>query len=158
MIALPMRTRSSTWPTATARRTARPRGTGGAASGEAGGVPGGVEGGTGSTVGASPGPTLNILPLVPPPVEPESVRITFIVVDGETLKPLAAACVVLGTGTCTPDKPHTNARGMWWRDLPRKGAALLWDFRFFMEGYVPAQVQLTHTGNSRVIQVRLRPR
>lgn len=96
---------------------------------------------------------------MPPPVPAGYDRFTFRVVDSRTLTPLRGVCVVVGTATCTPDKPHTNALGLWWLDIPRSRAASLWDFRFFMDGYYTAMTQVTHTpGESRDIPIRLRHR
>lgn len=126
---------------------------GGVPGASPGGVPGGEPGGTGA---ATPVPTPNRAPLFSTPAPIGYDRITFRVLDAVTLEPLQDVCIVLGTGDCSLSRPHTNALGLWWMDIPRDAAATFWDVRFFLDGYTSAYTRLTHRpGTSRTIEVRL---
>ena len=142
------------------RRSRRPSSTSGpSSSGDPSGVPGGEEGGVvGGVPGATgnaPAPTLNTLPLNPPALLTGYYRFMFRVVDSRTRAAMEGVCVVVGTGDCEPSRPHTNARGQWWLDVPR--VAQPWDFRFYEEGYFTASLQLSYraTDTQTTVEVRL---
>lgn len=127
---------------------------GGVGGGVPGGTPGGVVGGVPGASGSArptPAPTLNVLPLNPPPLAVGTDRFLFRVVDSRTGVPLSSVCVIYGTLTCGPADPHTNALGYFWLDLIGRVAAN-WSFRFNLDGYVSVTVNKTYrTGQGTVV-------
>jgi hypothetical protein len=101
-----------------------------------------VPGGTGSGL-PTPSPSVNVLPLTPPPLAAGSDRFLFRLVDSRTGAPLANVCVDYATLTCTPDRPHTNALGYFWLDLTPP-AATNWTFRFTLSGYRTVSLNRTY--------------
>ena len=55
--------------------------------------------------------------------------------DGVTKQPIPGVCVIAGTASCGPGKPHTDASGVWSADVPLGTPTLLWDVRFQKAGY-----------------------
>ncbi len=139
--------------TGTAPRTASPRPTGtgsgggsggtgatGAGSGGSGGGSGSGSGGAGGGSGSGTGfPTPQPLPPVPPP---GFGRFQIIVLDAFTNRPIPGACVIIGTQSCDPSQPHTDANGRWAVDIPATTRTTLWDIYFSKPGYVFERRQL----------------
>jgi hypothetical protein len=105
-------------------------------------VVGGVPGATGRAT-PSPSPSVNVLPLYPPPLLGGADRFLFRVIDSRTGQPLANVCVIYGTLSCGPRDPHTNELGYFWLDLTPP-AASNWSFRFSLDRYVSVTVNKTY--------------
>jgi len=135
----------------TARRTATPGptgagagtgGTGGTGAGSGGGGSGSGSGSGGAGGGSGTGtgfPTPAPLPPVPPP---GFGRFSIIVLDAFTNRPIPGACVIIGTRSCDPSQPHTDANGRWAVDIPATTMTTYWDLYFSKPGYVFALRQL----------------
>jgi hypothetical protein len=79
------------------------------------------------------------------------------VLDASTGRPLADTCVVIGTATCDPTKPHTDANGRWSADIPVFSSATLWDMHFIKLGYTSQVQRITLTAGGIVTrQILLR--
>lgn len=149
----------------TARRTATPGPTGaGTGAGGTGGtgVGGGGSGGTGTGGGGTGGgtgsgtgfPTPAPLPPVPPP---GFGRFQILVVDAFTGRPIPGACVIIGTQSCDPSQPHTDANGHWAIDIPATTRTTLWDLYTSKPGYVLQRQQLgLAAGQTVVFTIRMR--
>jgi hypothetical protein len=117
-----------------------------------GGVPGGQPGGTGV---ATPIPTPNRAPLFSTPAPTGWDRISFVVINGVNGEPLQDVCIVLGTGDCAPSRPHTNALGIWYMDLPGD-AAIQWEVKFKLDRFTQWQVFVTYRpGSDLTIPIKL---
>jgi len=125
---------------------------GGVPGGTPGGVPGGQPGGTGA---ATPIPTPNRAPLFSTPPPTGWDRISFIVTNGVNGEPLQDVCIVLGTGDCAPSRPHTNALGIWYMDLPGD-AAIQWEVKFKLDRFTQARTFVTYRpGTDLTIPIKL---
>ncbi|HEY3218454.1 MAG TPA: hypothetical protein VGK15_05145 [Candidatus Limnocylindria bacterium] len=112
----------------------------GAGSGGSGGGSGSGSGGAGGGSGGGVGfPTAAPLPPVPPP---GFGRFQIIVLDALTGKPVPGACVIIGTQSCDPSQPHTDANGMWAVDIPATTLTTYWDVYFSKPGYLFERRQL----------------
>ena len=129
---------------------------GGVPGGAVGGVPGGVVGGTGSVKPvATPTPTpMPVALLVPSTIPTGYSRLTLMVLDHVTGQPLPGVCVILGTGSCGPSKPQTNALGLWWLDYP-SGSARFWDISLVDPRYRTVTTRVVTGGTDQTVQVRL---
>jgi hypothetical protein len=148
--------------TGTAARTASPRPTGtgsgagsggtgatGAGGGGSGGGSGGGGGGAGGGSGSGTGfPTPQPLPPVPPA---GFGRFQIIVLDAFTNRPIPGACVIIGTQSCDPSQPHTDANGRWAVDIPATTRTTLWDIYFSKPGYVFERRQLGLAAGQTVV-------
>ena len=120
-------------------------GAGGSSSG-AGGGGGGIGVGTGPGLVTLPTPRPTTTPRVPPP---GYGRLTVIVLDSRTLRPVPDTCVVFGSLTCTtmtyqpdPSDPsktilsyRTDENGRWSLDVPLGAPTVNYDMLFFKLGY-----------------------
>jgi hypothetical protein len=116
-------------------------GAGGTASG-AGGGGGGIGIGTGPGLVTLPTPRPTTTPRVPPP---GYGRLTVIVLDARTFRPVPETCVVVGSLTCSTMTQegtgktilsyHTDASGRWSLDVPLGAATVNYDMLFFKLGY-----------------------
>ncbi len=114
-------------------------GEGGSASG-AGGGGGGIGIGTGPGLITLPTPRPTTTPRVPPP---GYGRLTIIVLDRQTLKPVPDTCVSFGSLTCTTITAgdvtalsyRTDANGRWSLDVPLGAPTVSYDMLFFKLGY-----------------------
>ncbi len=103
---------------------------GGGSGGGSGSGSGGAGGGSGSGTGF---PTPAPLPPVPPP---GFGRFQIIVLDQFTNRPIPGACVIIGTQSCDPSQPHTDANGRWAVDVPATTLTTYWDLYFSKPGYI----------------------
>jgi len=116
-------------------------GAGGSASG-AGGGGGGIGIGTGPGLITVPTPRPTTTPRFPPP---GYGRLTVIVLDSRTFKPIPETCVVFGSLTCstmtyepsgtTILSYQTNEQGRWSLDVPLGAPTVNYDMLFFKLGY-----------------------
>jgi len=114
-------------------------GAGGSASG-AGGGGGGIGIGTGPGLITLPTPRPTTTPRVPPP---GYGRLTVIVLDSRTRKPVPDACVSFGSLNCTTITAgditalsyRTDANGRWSLDVPLGAPTVSYDMLFFKLGY-----------------------
>jgi len=120
-------------------------GAGGTASG-AGGGGGGIGIGTGPGLITLPTPRPTTTPRFPPP---GYGRLTIIVLDARTFRPVPETCVVFGSLTCStmtyqPDPEtagrtilsySTDANGRWSLDVPLGAPTVNYDMLFFKLGY-----------------------
>ena len=114
-------------------------GAGGSASG-AGGGGGGIGIGTGPGLITLPTPRPTSTPRFPPP---GYGRLTIIVLDRATLRPVADTCVSFGSLTCTNITAgdvtalsyRTDASGRWSLDVPLGAPTVSYDMLFFKLGY-----------------------
>ena len=131
-----------------------------------GGVPGGTGSGTGgsgtgtgagtgSGSGSGPKPTQ---PPPPPSIPPGFGRLTIVVQDQYTGALLPDVCLVVGSGSCEPGKPHTDGAGRWWVDLPVSQPNTNFDVTFIMQGYATDYRRfVVLKGQSVTYVVRLTP-
>jgi len=131
----------------------------GAPSGVGTGVGTGTSGaGTGGG-GADPAPTprpAGYVPLELPPQPIDHYRIGVRITDATTRQPLADVCVIIGTGTCGPEKPHTNEIGVWAMDVPRSPSATQWDIGLIRSGYVSVSRRVVTSGEDVWLEIGLR--
>ena len=114
-------------------------GAGGSASG-AGGGGGGIGIGTGPGLVTLPTPRPTSTPRFPPP---GYGRLTVIVLDRATNRPVPDACVSFGSVTCTNITAgeqtalnyRTDANGRWSLDIPLGAPTVSYDMLFFKLGY-----------------------
>ncbi|MEX2047715.1 MAG: hypothetical protein WEE03_11170 [Chloroflexota bacterium] len=116
-------------------------GAGGSASG-AGGGGGGIGIGTGPGLITLPTPRPTSTPRFPPP---GYGRLTIIVLDRQTLRPVADTCVSFGSLSCTAmtHEPsgktildyRTDENGRWSLDVPLGAPTVSYDMLFFKLGY-----------------------
>jgi hypothetical protein len=108
-------------------------------------------GGAGTAIDTKDG-TGAVLPAIPAGWD----RFLFRVVDPDG-KPLANVCVIYGTTDCGPQRPHTNASGLWWIDFPRSDAlSRTWDFGFAISGFDTQRVFVDYVpGAVNVKEIRL---
>jgi len=114
-------------------------GAGGSARG-AGGGGGGIGIGTGPGLITLPTPRPTSTPRFPPP---GYGRLTIIVLDRATLRPIAETCVSFGSLTCanitagdvTALSYRTDANGRWSLDVPLGAPTVSYDMLFFKLGY-----------------------
>ena len=114
-------------------------GAGGSASG-AGGGGGGIGIGTGPGLVTLPTPRPTSTPRFPPP---GYGRLTVIVLDRATGRPVPEACVSFGSVTCTNITAgeltalsyRTDANGRWSLDVPLGAPTVSYDMLFFKLGY-----------------------
>ncbi len=114
-------------------------GAGGSASGSGGGG-GGIGIGTGPGLITLPTPRPTSTPRFPPP---GYGRLTVIVLDRATLRPIADTCVSFGSITCTNITAgertalnyHTDSNGRWSLDIPLGAPTVSYDMLFFKLGY-----------------------
>lgn len=66
----------------------------------------------------------------------------IVVFDASTGRPLNGVCVVVGTASCVPGAPHTDASGRWSADIPVTAATTDWDMSFIKTGYVTLKRKL----------------
>ena len=91
-----------------------------------------------------------------PPLARGFARLTGQVVDAQTGRGIAAACVSLGP--CTTESTQTDAAGRWTLDLPVGSGRLDWGLEFAKAGYVTATLSVrTRTGYIFLGQERLTP-
>jgi hypothetical protein len=135
-------------------------GAGGSASG-AGGGGGGIGIGTGPGLVTLPTPRPTSTPRFPPP---GYGRLTIIVLERATNRPVPEACVSFGSVTCTNitagEKTalnyHTDANGRWSLDIPLGAPTVSYDMLFFKLGYrVDIQKVTLRRGGSVVRTVYL---
>jgi len=113
---------------------------GGSGSGSGSGGAGSGGGGSGSGSGSGTGfRTPEPLPPSPPP---GFGRFRIIVLDSFTARPIPGACVVIGTQSCDPSAPHTDANGQWAVDIPATTQTTYWDLYFSKPGYFFERRQL----------------
>jgi hypothetical protein len=133
-------------------------GSGGTGTGTGTGGSGSGAGGGGIGIGTGPGiitvatPTPTATPRIPPP---GYGRLTVIVLDSRTLRPLPDTCVAVGTSVC--DGAHrTDANGRFSIDLPSTTDTTLWDMTFIKSGYRTTSRKITVLrGREVVFQVFL---
>jgi len=89
----------------------------------------GTGSGAGTATGAPPSPT----PI--PSLAPDAARFNIVVVDAFTGLPVPDVCLVVGTGDCSPNKPHTDVNGRWSIDVPLSTPTLSWDITFIKFQY-----------------------
>ena len=130
---------------------------GGVPGGVVGGVPGGVLGGTGNVKPVAIPTPLPAAALVPGSVAKGQNRLTLMVVDAASGQPLPGVCVILGTGSCGPSKPQTNALGLWWLEYP-SGSAPLWDVTLVDPRYRALTQRIAAVAPDQMVEIRLRPR
>ena len=114
-------------------------GAGGSATG-AGGGGGGIGIGAGPGLITVPTPRPTSTPRVPPP---GYGRLTIIVLDRQTLKPVPDTCVSFGSLTCTTITAgdvtalsyRTDENGRWSLDVPLGAPTVSYDMLFFKLGY-----------------------
>jgi hypothetical protein len=114
-------------------------GAGGSASG-AGGGGGGIGIGTGPGLITLPTPRPTTTPRVPPP---GYGRLTVIVLDARTFRPVPDACVSFGSLSCTAITAgdatalsyRTDDNGRWSLDVPLGAPTVSYDMLFFKLGY-----------------------
>ena len=114
-------------------------GAGGSASGPGGGG-GGIGIGSGPGLISLPTPRPTVTPRVPPP---GYGRLTVIVLDARTFRPVADACVSFGSLNCTTITAgdvtalsyRTDANGRWSLDVPLGAPTVSYDMLFFKLGY-----------------------
>jgi hypothetical protein len=114
-------------------------GAGGSATGPGGGG-GGIGIGTGPGLITLPTPRPTVTPRVPPP---GYGRLTVIVLDARTFRPIPDTCVSFGSLNCTTitagDKTALNYRtddnGRWSLDVPLGAPTVSYDMLFFKLGY-----------------------
>ena len=114
-------------------------GAGGSASGPGGGG-GGIGIGTGPGLVTLPTPRPTTTPRVPPP---GYGRLTIIVLDRQTLRPVPDTCVSFGSLSCTTITAgettalsyRTDANGRWSLDVPLGAPTVSYDMLFFKLGY-----------------------
>jgi hypothetical protein len=114
-------------------------GAGGSASGPGGGG-GGIGIGTGPGLVTLPTPRPTSTPRFPPP---GYGRLTVIVLDRATNRPIADTCVSFGSVTCTNITAgeltalnyRTDANGRWSLDVPLGAPTVSYDMLFFKLGY-----------------------
>jgi len=135
-------------------------GAGGSASG-AGGGGGGIGIGTGPGLVTLPTPRPTSTPRFPPP---GYGRLTIIVLDRATLRPIADTCVSFGSLTCTNITAgdvtalsyRTDDRGRWSLDVPLGAPTVSYDMLFFKLGYrVDTQKVTLRRGGSVVRTIYL---
>jgi len=126
-------------------------GSGGTGTGSGGGS------GSGSGSGSGAGATITPAPTATPVVVPAGFsRLNIIVYDFQTLRPLAGACVVIGTILCGPNS-FTDANGRWSADVAASSASTRWDMYFTKAGYATQHTQITLPGGvSRTYTIYLR--
>ncbi|MFN2520219.1 MAG: hypothetical protein ABR525_04135 [Candidatus Limnocylindria bacterium] len=78
-----------------------------------------------------------------PPPQDGSWRVEGVVVDAQG-NPVQGVCVAVGPHGCQSVNPKTDARGVYWVDLPQ--VTVNWDFHFIKDGYVTADRRITPTG------------
>jgi hypothetical protein len=133
----------------------------------AGGVPGGTGSGTGGSgggtgSGAGGGSGLGgPRPTQPPPpasIPPGYGRFTVIVLDQFSGAAVPDVCLVIGSGSCGPAKPHTDGAGRWWVDLPVSQPNTNFDVTFILQGYATDYRRfVVLKGQSVTYIVRLNP-
>jgi len=102
------------------------------------------------TPAPTPAPTL-------PPVTSTSAALTIIVVDANG-QPVPGVCLIVGTGTCTTAKPHTDANGAWTTVVPISTPTLAFDIMFVKTGYNTNYGRFTlRQGQTASYTVRLYP-
>lgn len=114
-------------------------GAGGSASGSGGGG-GGIGIGNGPGLISLPTPRPTTTPRVPPP---GYGRLTIIVLDARTFRPLPDTCVSFGSLTCTTITAgdatalsyRTDDNGRWSLDVPLGAPTVSYDMLFFKLGY-----------------------
>jgi hypothetical protein len=141
-------------------------GAGGSASG-AGGGGGGIGIGTGPGLVTLPTPRPASTPRFPPP---GYGRLTIIVLDARTFRPVEDTCVSFGSLTCTaltyqPDPDgtsttvlsyRTDANGRWSLDVPLGAPTVSYDMFFFKLGYRVQTAKVTlRRGGAVVYTVRV---
>lgn len=70
---------------------------------------------------------------------------------------LLALCVIVGTGSCGPEKPHTNELGVWAMDVPRSPSATQWDIGLIRSGYREVSRRVVTNGEDVWLEIGLRP-
>jgi hypothetical protein len=79
-----------------------------------------------------------------------------IVIDSRTLLPIPDACIVVGTTTCDPTRPHTDASGRWSVDIPMSTSTTNWDMGFLKAGYFTQWRTFTlQQGRTALFEIRL---
>jgi hypothetical protein len=114
-------------------------GAGGSASGPGGGG-GGIGIGTGPGLITLPTPRPTVMPRVPPP---GYGRLTVIVLDARSFRPIADTCVSFGSLNCTTITAgavtalsyRTDDNGRWSLDVPLGAPTVGYDMLFFKLGY-----------------------
>ena len=114
-------------------------GAGGSASG-AGGGGGGIGIGTGPGLITLPTPRPTVTPRVPPP---GYGRLTIIVLDSRTFRPVPDTCVSFGSLNCTTITAgdvtalsyRTDSNGRWSLDVPLGAPTVSYDMLFFRLGF-----------------------
>lgn len=136
----------------TAEPTAAPTAAPSAGAGGAGGADGSASGagGGGGGIGIGSGPGLITLPTPRPTATPRFPppgygRLTIIVLDARTFRPVPDTCVSFGSLTCTtmtyePSGTtilsyRTDANGRWSLDVPLGAPTVSYDMLFFKLGY-----------------------
>ena len=67
---------------------------------------------------------------------------------------LPGVCVIVGTASCTADKPHTDATGRWTADVPMGSPTLLWDISLSKGGYLTVRRQFVLRSGQQVSEGR----
>lgn len=84
-------------------------------------------------------------PATPTPTpDPAIWRFEGVVVDASG-HPLEGVCVVIGPLGCSPHSVHTDARGVYFFDVPQK-PAIEYDLTFEKDGYVPVLYRAEPSG------------
>jgi hypothetical protein len=163
----------------TAEPTAAPTAAPSAGAGGAGGAGGSASGagGGGGGIGIGNGPGLITLPTPRPTATPRFPppgygRLTIIVLDARTFRPVQDTCVAFGSLSCTsltyqPDPSaaattilsyRTDVNGRWSLDVPVGAATTSYDMFFFKVGYRVQTAKVTlQRGRSVVYTVRVTP-
>jgi len=133
-------------------------GAGGSANG-AGDGGGGIGIGTGPGLITLPTPRPTTTPRVPPP---GYGRLTIIVIDARTFRPVPDTCVVFGSLTCatmtyepsgsTILTYRTNEQGRWSLDIPLGAPTVSYDMLFFKLGYRVATAKITLVRGGSVVK------
>jgi hypothetical protein len=140
-------------------------GAGGSASG-AGGGGGGIGIGTGPGLVTLPTPRPTATPRFPPP---GYGRLTIVVLDAQTRRPVPETCVVFGSLTCStmtyqPDSEmagrtilsyRTDANGRWSLDVPLGVPTVNYDMLFFKLGYRAQTATVTLRRGGSVVKTVL---
>jgi hypothetical protein len=121
------------------------------------GVGAGTGGGGGGTDPAPTARPAGYVPLELPKQPIDHYRIGVRITDAVTRKPLADVCVIIGTGSCGPEKPHTNEIGVWAMDVPRSPSATQWDIGLIRSGYQEVFRRVVTSGEDVWLVIGLRP-
>ena len=77
-------------------------------------------------------------------------RITVIVTDGATERPLSGVCIIIGAPSCD-SAPRTDAQGRWSADIKLPAHDVLFDLHFSRDGYTTQYKQTTLIQGQEVV-------